>query len=434
MLRSLLRCGIPFTTLSLLLGIAACSSGGYSAGSAMVPSIGQPAGPSGLSVDARATPPVTAPVIIPYPYTNVWTTTTWAGPTAKPVAKKGSDSGTTTVSFLLDKKTGVYDVPEVVASKSGSKEVLKSAIGFLAHNGGIAQIILSDNYTFTAGPFVETGMDTYPNGQNSVDFPMTAGLRWSAAASHTSYVNIQQSGKGAYGENTALTEAADGTYRAQTSFSSTRGGQNQDNYASTTLVALGRPSVYTLSERAAGFNLLTQTFALPRTNRIAVTSSGTPPLPVRTGTAKVPDWYPGPGPLPSVLYADDFRVSGSATIPASCGPRKGGTATKVVERFANLDPVQGFYNTYTATYYLTVLSKHQFWFACIIEDYTNTTYANGWVMNGGGWGKPTSQQIGTEILIASKVRTAAEPANVRAIEALPMLPFPSLLFRSRQQT
>ena len=51
-------------------------------------------------------------------------------------------------------------------------------------------------------------------------------------------------------------------------------------------------SVYTLSERAAGYHKLTQVFELPQAGLIDVRSEGREPLPVKPGTVKVPDWYP----------------------------------------------------------------------------------------------------------------------------------------------
>jgi len=79
-----------------------------------------------------------------------------------------------------------------------------------------------------------------------------------------------------------------------------------------------------------------------------------------------------------------------------------------VEDFANLDPVQGFYNTYTANYFLARLAKGQYWFACIVEAYKNRTYANGWAMSAGNWGGLSSEQVGTEILIASGVKSPSD--------------------------
>jgi hypothetical protein len=412
--------------VGLLAGVVACS-GHQTTGTGALPGVGQVPRNAPLT---SPTPPVTAPVTIPYPYTNNWTTTTWAGATAKPVMQKGSDTGTTTVKFALDKKTGVYDVLEIIKSQSGYKEVLNSAIGFPHHKGGVAQFILSDDYTYVQGPFTETGMDTYPKGQNSFDFPLTTGRRWSAAAAHTSYVNQLLSGKGEYAENTSYTEAADGTYSGQTSFSMLRKAKNQDNYASTTEVALDNASLYTLSERAGGFNKLTQTFELPTSGVIDVKSSGKPPLPVKRGTVDVSDWYPGRGALPSTLYSDDFQVIGPATMPSSCGARSGQASTQVVERFANLDPVQGFNNTYRADYYLAKLAKGQYWFACIVEQYTNKTYANGWAMSAGEWGKLSYRQVGTEILIASGAKSKS-PAIAQEMTVLPALPFPSAVFRKR---
>jgi hypothetical protein len=115
--------------------------------------------------------------------------------------------------------------------------------------------------------------------------------------------------------------------------------------------------------------------------------------------------------------------------PSSCKSRAGVSATEVVEHFANLDPVQGFYDTYTATYYLTTLAKGQFWFSCIIESYTDDTYANGWVMSAGKWGGFTQHETGTETLIAATVKSAAIPAT--AAGRVPAVPFPSVLFRTR---
>ncbi len=413
--------GGAFFGVALLSGIVGCSgqtgSGVALPSGVQAPLQQSPAAPS-------VTPPVTAPVTIFYPYANKWTTKTWSGPTATPSSAPGSDDGVTTVRFnLVHKKAGIYNVLERIDSKTGYVENLHSAIGFLPHGGGIAQIILSDDYTFVEGPFSEKGTDTYPNGQNSFDFPLTTGNRWSAAASHTSDVDQSLSGKGAFEENNAYTEAADGTYAGQISFATLGRRKIQGNYASTTRVSLGIPSRYTLSEPAEGYNKLTQLFELPSGGYIDVRSGGREPLPFKRGTVKVPDWYPGNGALPKTLYSDDFTVIGPMSMPAECGKRKGEHSIAVVEKFANLDPVQGFYNTYKASYYLRSLAKGQYWFACIVEAYKNDTYANGWAMSAGNWGKLSSQQVGTEVLIASR---AKEPNFTLAPEAvaLPALTFP----------
>lgn len=414
---------------ALLFGIAACS-GGSGGGPAALPLSGEaPSRGNGPAVSA--TPPVTAPVTIPYPYTNQWTTTVWTGPTALPSSSPGTDSGVITVKFALDKKSGTYDVLEKIKSNSGYVENLDSAIAFAPYRGstGIAQIILSDDYTYVQGPFSETGMDTYPAGENSFDFPLTTGRRWSAAAAHTSYVNESLSGKGAFEENTSLTEAADGTYSGQTSFSSLGGKKIEDNYASTTDVENEKPSVYTLSERAAGYNELKQTFELPNGGTIKVRSTGHPPLPFKRGTVNVPDWYPHDGALPHALYSDRYDVVGPATMPSSCGSQGGGASTAVIERFSNLDPVQGFYNTYKTWYYLAQLAPGEYWFACIVEKYRNDTFANGWVMSAGNWGKPPlSEQVGTEILIATGATEGMRRMGP-AFAGLLALTFPSVHIR-----
>jgi hypothetical protein len=417
------RIGGAVCSAALLIGVAACSGRG-GGGSSAVPPVGPGAmrNPAPL---ASATPPVTAPVTIPYPYTNTWTTKTWTGPTAPPSSSPGSDRGVITVKFALDKKTGVYDVLELVKSKLGYVEDLDSAIAFAPYHsrGGIAQIILSDNYTFVEGPFSQTGMDTYPRGENSFDFPLTTGYRWSAAALHTSYYNESLSGKGAFDENVSYTEAPDGAYDAQTSFSNLGGKKIEDNFASTTHVALFQPSVYTLSEPAAGYNKLTQTFELPNGGVIPVRSTGHEPLPFPRGTVDVPDWYPDHGALPSTFYYDRFHVVGAVDMPSSCGAHKGKSSTEVIERYADLDPVQGFYNTYTTWYYLAQLAPGQYWFACIIEKYENETFANGWAMSAGNWGKLSSQQVGTEILIAKGANNATA-TTAPAFAKLPALTFP----------
>ncbi len=413
-----------------MASLAACAGQSQNTGTGMVPSMPDRGSFPGRTVNAVATPPVTAPVTIPYPYTNVSTTTTYAGPTASPKTSTSTDTGTITVKFKLDTKTGVYDVPEIIKSKLGYSEVLNSAITFPPYKGGTAQIILSDNYTFIAGPFTMTGMDTYPRGENSIDFPMTAGRTWSAAAAHLSYVNNQTSGKKPNAVNTSTNEAADGTYSAQTSSSSLKGGQNQNNYASTTTVLTSAPSIYTISMRAAGFNELTQTFGLPANGKIAVTSGGKKPIPVTRGRVKVPDWYPGAGPIPSPLYSDNYRVVGTVTTPPACASRAGVSATEVDETFANLDPVQGFYDTYTSTYYLATLGTGQFWFSCIIENYTNDNYANGWILSPGDWGGLTQHVTGTETLIAASIKTS-DVARAAALMRVPVIPFPNLGFRER---
>ena len=420
------RTGGAALAAALLIGIAACSS--RTSGSPSLPPVAQGAFGRETAPNATPTPPITAPVTIDYPYTNVWVTKTWNGPTAKPSSAPGKDTGVIAVKFALNRKTGIYDVLETIKSKLGYVEELDSAIGFLPYGQGIAQIILSDDYSYVDGPFVQIGMDTYPEEQNSFDFPLTKGNTWSAAATHVSYYNEHQSGKGSFAENVAYTEAAVGTYSGQTSFSSLGHNKIQDNYASTTDVSNHKPSVYTLSERAAGYNKLTQVFELPSDGYIDVRSEGRKPLPVEPGTAKVPDWYPGHGALPKVLYSDNFSVTGSATIPSNCRSWKGKSASEVIERFANLDPVQGFYDTYVATYYLTQLASGQFWFACILETYENDTFANGWVMSAGDWGKDSSVQVGSEALIASPLKDKVRSNGPDA--ALPALTFPSLGFRS----
>ena len=410
-----------------LAALAACS--GQSQNSGALPTAPQNALYRAGAPNAAATPPVTAPVTIPYPYVNTYTTTTYTSASSGGKSTTTTDAGTTTVKFRLDKKTGVYDVPEIIKSKLGYSEILNSAIAFpLSYKGGTAQIILSDNYTYTAGSLLQTGLDTFPQGQNSIDFPLTTGRKWSAAANHVSSVNVSTPGKHGFSENSAVTENADGSYTGQLSYSSTVGSANQDNFASTTAVALGTPALYTLAMPASGFNQLTQTFNLPSGGKIAVKSSGKKPLPVKRGTVKVPDWYPSPGTLPSVLYSDDWNVMGPATTPPTCKAQGGKSSTEVVENFTNLDPVQGFYDTYTATYYLLSLAPGQYWFACIIENYTNDTYANGWAMSKGSWGGLTQKQVGTETLIATGAKPAASPAIAAGVH---VIPFPSVLFRTR---
>ena len=410
---------IYFTRLlaagTLLAGTAACGGSQQAAGGALpggaTPSIAHPM--------AAATPPVTAPVTIPYPYTNTWKTTTWSGPSAKPKTKPGSESGKIVVKFTVDKKTGVYFVPETIDSNAGYTEVLNSAITFPPYKKGTAQIILSDNFSYVQGPYTETGLDTYPQGQNSFDFPLTNGRKWSAAAAHASSDNQTQTGKQSFQEIDSSNVAADGEYTGQTSFSSTNGSANQDNYASTTGVSQSNPSSFTLSEPAAGFNTLTQTFGLPSGASIDVVSSGKKPVPFKTGKVRVPNWYPN-GSLPAALYSDDYKVTGTATMPSDCGNKwSGQSSTAVTENFSDLDPVQGTLDTDSTTYYLTSLATGQYWFACIVENYTNATYANGWVMGSGNWGGLSSQQVGTEILIASGAKPAE--SDLKSISALHVL-------------
>ncbi|HTU80868.1 MAG TPA: hypothetical protein VMF61_01985 [Candidatus Acidoferrales bacterium] len=390
-------------SVAAALVLAACSGGLASHGAGVMP-----ASPNFQGAPfAKATPPVTAPVTIPYPYTNTSTTQTWASPTSKPKTKTTKETGLTTVKFALDKKTGVYDVLETIKSSLKYTEALNSAITFPQFEGGTAQIILSDNYSFVQGTFTQTGLDTYPESQDSFNFPLKPGRTWSAAAAHLSSYGVVVTGKGAFAQNVSTNEAADGTYTQQNSSSSTKGGTNQDNSASTIAVNAFGPSVYTYSAPAAGFNTLTQSFALPSNGTIAVTSSGKRPIPVKPGTVQVKDWYPGKGGLPKPLYRDNFMVVGSSAMPGSCGKRKGQPATQVVEQFFNADPVQGFVDTYTADYYMASLAKNQFWFACIVENYTNTNYANG-LLGTGSWGGPTSKTVGTEVLLATGAKPKAD--------------------------
>jgi hypothetical protein len=400
---------------TLLAGTAACGAAQPATGGA-VPGGAMPMAARPL---AAVTPPVTAPVTIPYPFTNTWKTTTWSGPSAKPKTKPGSESGKIVVKFTVDTKTGVYFVPETIDSNAGYTEVLNSAITFPPYKRGTAQIILSDNFSYVQGPYTETGLDTYPQTQNSFDFPLKTGRTWSAAAAHVSSDNQTQTGSQSFQEIDSSNVAANGEYTGQTSFSSTNGSTNQDNYASTTSVSQSKPSVFTLSETAAGFNTLTQTFGIPTGAAIDVVSSGKKPVPFKTGKVRVPDWYPN-GTLPAALYSDDYKVTGPATMPSECGKKwNGKPSTAVAENFSDLDPVGGTLDTDATTYYLTALAPGQYWFACIVENYTNDTYAGGWAMGPGNWGGLSSQQIGTEILIASGAKPAA--SDLRNIAALHVL-------------
>jgi hypothetical protein len=404
-------------TGALIAGVAAC--GGQHGGPSALPEAGSPAGPM-----AAATPPVTAPVTIPYPYTNVSTTTTWKSATAAPKKTSNTETGKIVVQFALDSKTGVYLVPETIKSDAGYTEVLNSAITFPALKKGTAQIILSDNYTYVQKPLTETGLDTYPQTQNSFDFPLTKGRRWSAAAAHVSSDNVAQTGSGAVSEIDASNVAANGEYTGQTSFSSTNGSANQDNYASTTSVSATDPSVFTLAEPAAGFNMLTQTFGVPAAKKpIVVSSKGKKPIPFKSGNVRVPNWYPG-GTLPKALYSDDYVVTGPISMPSQCGKKwNGKPSTAVTETYYDLDPVEGEYDVNTTAYYLTTLATGQYWFACIVEAYTNTTYANGWVSAAGNWGTPSSQTTGTEILLATGATpTAHDLAGIRGLHVLSLVP------------
>jgi hypothetical protein len=397
------------------LGAAGCSAGARS-GATMLPNAG---GAAAIAPQAKPTPPVTAPVRIPYPYTNTYTTTTWSSAHAAPKRTTGSDTGTTTVKFVRDKKTGIYLVPETIVSNLGYKEVLNSAVGFLRlPSGGIAQVILSDNYTYTQGKFRETGMDTYPQGEAAPDFPLTTGRTWSGAANHTSFYNEVLTGAGAFEENVSSNVSSNGTYTGQTSFSSTKGVANQDNYASTTNVTLNGSSTYTLAEPARRYNLLTQVFSPPNGHKQTVTTYGVEPLPYKPGTVVLPSWY-NLTTLNNVFYADNWQVIGPATMPSDCGSRTGQAATEVDETSYDVDPVQGTNNDYTAKYYMASLATGQYWFACIVENYTNTTFANGWVMGAGHWGTPSSRQVGKEVLIAQGATPPARAlAGVHGLQAL----------------
>jgi hypothetical protein len=400
---------------TLLAGTAACGGAQQAAGRA-IPGGAAPMLAHPLSA---ATPPVTAPVTIPYPYTNTWKTTTWAGPTAKPKTKPGSETGKIVVKFIVDKKTGVYFVPETIDSSAGYTEVLNSAITFPPYKKGTAQIILSDNFSYVQGPYTETGLDTYPQTQNSFDFPLDKGRKWSAAAAHASSDNQTQAGSQSFQEIDSSNVTANGEFTGQTSFSSTNGSANQDNYSSTTSVSQASSSTYTLSEPAAGFNTLTQTFGVPSGGAIDVVSSGKKPVPFKTGKVRVPNWYPS-GVLPAALYSDDYKVTGTAAMPSQCGKKwSGQSSTAVVENFSDLDPVQGTLDTDATTYYLTTLATGQYWFACIVENYTNDTYANGWAMSLGNWGGLTSEQIGSEILIATGAKPSA--SDLRSVQTLHVL-------------
>ena len=79
-----------FLAGAILICSAACSSRSGTWGGPL-PGVDQAA--SRVAPMAKSTPPVTAPVTIPYHYTNNWVTKTWAGPELKArMRTPGSDT------------------------------------------------------------------------------------------------------------------------------------------------------------------------------------------------------------------------------------------------------------------------------------------------------------------------------------------------------
>ncbi|HTU80867.1 MAG TPA: hypothetical protein VMF61_01980 [Candidatus Acidoferrales bacterium] len=368
--------------------------------------------PGGIS----ALPP---PVSVRYDFSERYELELWTGPTAHPIDAYGGNAGSVEVAFAKDARANRYDVREQIRQVNGN-ESWRGTVSFANAGGAVAQVLESDESTTVAAHRRQTALDTFPSGRIVFEYPPSYGLKWDAAARDLSSYAIVQTQPGAFAQTGSADSAPDGTYTSQTNYSSTRGAANRDDYAATTAVSLFGPSVFRLSERAAGFNPLTQTFALPAGGAIAVTSSGKPPLPVRPGRIRIKSWYPlGGGAFPRPLYRDRFRVRGKIAIPAFCGRRKGETATRVDETSYDVDPVQGTVSVYAAVYLLTPLGSDRYLIACVAENYTDGTYANGRALGGGSWGRMTRLQTGTAVAVAHDVESS--DGALRAIAPLRVL-------------
>jgi hypothetical protein len=140
------------------------------------------------------------------------------------------------------------------------------------------------------------------------------------------------------------TRAADGAYEA-------KGIDHYETFLIPYVRILYANGTGTNSETLSG-GVREYTFGLP------VSKGGKIVIPVTKtyeggkATADVPDWYPSHAAPSKPLATTTMTDFGVVKAPAACGARAGTSATKLEDRFEELDPVYGFTYLETDTYYV----------------------------------------------------------------------------------
>ena len=167
----------------------------------------------------------------------------------------------------------------------------------------------------------------------------------------------------------SFTRNADQSYSRQASFAFSGGG----TYSETDTVAANGSAEDVNNFPAKNPTNGTTTWSAPAKSgsKYLITVVYTPTSGSKT-TTQVPDWYPGGGPVKS-LVSDTKKDVGSAKVPKSCGKATAGqTAAELVETVSYLDPEQATYIAYTETTYVVSGEGR----VCAVRKYTSDTYDN----------------------------------------------------------
>jgi hypothetical protein len=344
-----------------------------------------------VSATALASPQAT----IHYTYWERYDLDIWTGPTSNPIQAYGGNGGVIDVSVARH-ADGTYD--EIQRERYvGGSGTLDSTYRLMRAGNRTMQVLVAQASTLRSPGISQQTTDTYPNLRAAFLLPLMPHDVWSATARDLSSRSIVETSPSPASEQETADRREDGTYDSKVSAS---------DFTSATYVRRFSASAYRLSEN--GYNTLTQTFALPVKGIIDVASSGNPPLPVKPGTVRIKSWYPyNGGALTQPLLRDRFHVIGSVKIPAVCRRRVNQPATRINEEGYSVDPVRGTASAFVTAYFLTPLSKRTQMIACVVEQYVEGVWANGWAMSAGDWGKLVREQSGERLYIARDVPAGA---------------------------
>jgi len=270
-------------------------------------------------------------------------------------SQTGSSSNTTTVTddetvthpVSFGTRMNTYAVTDTYSDDPSYSP--ESYLGFVSE-GSVYAIV---NYGFfgsdDAGRSFSYKQVTHTPFDIVAEYPESVGLSWAN--------NFEYQGEeldlfsSCCGLEVLMASRASGAYRLTYSFCGTSTcsrssdslksnglgriwSENSSSSSSFTTVAFGLPV-------ASG-----SSYAIPVTCSGDCTDNGYTP-----GTVEVPDWYPGGGAPLSPLSNSSDRIAASMKAPKTCDSMAGTTAYDVHEKYYDLNPVQGYYQTRTTDSY-----------------------------------------------------------------------------------
>jgi len=368
-----------------------------------------------LATATGASAPATSNATVRYTFADRYDLELWAGPTSCPIDAYGGNGGSVDVTVARS-ADGSFDVRQHVREVDG-EGTLDSSYRVVRAGNRLYEVLASQSQAFGSTGLTQRTTDAYPLGRIAFALPLAPRESWSAATRDLTSLTLLETSPTPFRAHETADRSRDGSYIAAV---------NATNFASTSDVRLTSASTYRLSE--AGYNPLVQRFALPVDGRIAVTSSGNPPLPVAPGTVHITSWYPyAGGALTHPLLRDAFRVFGLTKVPSLCGRRARQNATRVDEDGYAVDPIGGTAWAFATDYFLTPDGNGTQLVACVVEQYASGVWANGWAMSAGSWGKLTRLQSGNRVYIADDVPPGARAELARA--GLPVVGLDAIAMR-----